>query len=83
MSSVDTFIVARIWALVAVGLAPLISAAMAATVGAAAEVPQNSRKPGVVVVPQSPAARSTFCRVVPPLVPNSTLPEVMAVPLGW
>ena len=56
---------------------------MAAAVGAAAEVPQKVVNPGVVVVPQSPAAMSTFGNVVPPLVANSRLPGVMAVPLGW
>ena len=83
MSSAEAFMDDTIWALVAAGLAPLIRAAMAAAVGAAAEVPQNGMKPGVVVVPQSPAAMSTFCRVVPPLVANSRLPGVMAVPFGW
>ena len=83
MSSADAFMAATIWALVQPGLAPLIRAAMAAAVGAAAEVPQKVVNPGVVVVPQSPAAMSTFGNVVPPLVANRRLPGVMAVPLGW
>ena len=83
MSSAAFFIAATICVLVAPGLAPFISAAMAAAVGAAAEVPQKVPKLGVVVLPQSAAAISTFCRVVPPLVANRTLPGVMGVPFGW
>ena len=74
---------ARICVPVAAGLAPLIRAAMAAAVGAAADVPQNVVKFGVVVEPQSAAAMSTLDKVVPPLVLNRKLPGVMAVPLGW
>src|ERR1043165_6217393 len=62
--------------LVAEGLADLMSAAMAATVGAAAEVPQKRSKSGVEVAPQSAAMMSAFGSAVPPLVPNSTLPGV-------
>ena len=83
MSSAVVFMAARTCARVSAGLLPLISAAMAAAVGAAAEVPQNGMKPGVEVDPQSAAAMSTLFSVVPPLVPNRKLPGVMAVPLGW
>src|ERR1035437_4764761 len=74
-----------IWALLKAGFADLINAAMAAAVGAAAEVPQKGFSPpfsGSIVEPQSDAARSTLAKVVPPLVANRTFPGVMAVPLG-
>ena len=67
---------------VKLGLADLISAAIAAACGAAAEVPQKGMKPGVVVVTQSVAARSTLFNKVPPLVPNKILPDVICAPAG-
>jgi hypothetical protein len=67
---------------VAVGFAALTKAAIAAAVGAAAEVPKNEMKPGVVVEPPSPAAKSTLLRIVPPPALNRTLPGVIAVPFG-
>ena len=82
MSSAEPSSAVVTCALVAVGLADLTSAAMAAAVGADAEVPQKVEKPGVVVEPQSDAARSTFASVVPPPVPNRMLPGVITVPFG-
>src|ERR1700687_6104520 len=69
-------------ALVAVSLADLIKPAMAAAWGAAAEVPQNGSKPVTKECVQSAAVRSTLASVVPPLVPNNTLPGVIAAPAG-
>src|SRR6266705_1327642 len=75
----------RIWRIcvfVKPGLAALTRAAMAATCGAAADVPKNGRNPGVLALTPSAAVTSGFCRVVPPLVPNRRFPGVMAVPFG-
>ena len=55
---------------------------MAAAWGAAAEVPQKERNPGVVVVTQSAAVTSGFLRSRPPPVPKRTLPGVISVPFG-
>src|SRR5215510_7068505 len=60
----------------------LISAAMPAACGAAAEVPKNGLKPDVRVVTPSAAAISGLTNVVPPLVANRKLPGVIAVPFA-
>ena len=62
--------------------ADMSRAAMAAAVGAAAEVPQKGLNPGTADWPQSAAVKSTLDSVVPPLVPKRTLPGVIAVPFG-
>src|SRR5215510_5985470 len=64
------------------GSADMIRAAMAAAVGAAAEVPQKVVNPGTVPWPQSAAVKVVLASVVPPLVLKSTFPGVMAVPFG-
>src|SRR6266853_5124675 len=75
----------RIWRIcvfVKLGLAALTRAAMAATCGAAADVPKNGRNPGVLALTPSAAVTSGFRRVVPPLVPYRRFPGVIAVPFG-
>jgi len=67
---------------VRLGAADITSAAIEAAVGAAAEVPQKGLNPDTADWPQSAAVISTFDRVVPPLVLNRKLPEVMGVPRG-
>ena len=82
MSKDVDFILAKICALLSPGALDLINAAIAAELGAAAEVPQKGVKPGVVVVSQSAAAISGFCSNVPPTQENRTQPGVMAVVAG-
>src|SRR5262249_14698144 len=73
------------------GWADQMRAAMAAAVGAAAEVPAKPGplgqlgmlNPGTADCPQSAAVRSTLGRVKPPFVPKRKFPGVSAVPLGW
>jgi len=66
------------------GLADSTSAAMAAAVGAAAEVPQNGLNSGSGTAdwPQSAAVKSTLGSVVPPFVLKRKLLGVIAVPFG-
>jgi hypothetical protein len=70
----------RSCAVVRPGTADFNSAAMAAAWGAAAEVPQNGSNPGAETLTQSAAARSGFCRTVPPV--DEKFPGVIAVPLA-
>jgi len=79
MSMAEFLSAVVIWPFVAAGFADLMSAAIAAAVGAAADVPQNWRKPAVDVLPQSPAVMSTLGSDVPPFVANMMFPGVMAV----
>jgi len=64
------------------GFADITRAAMAAAVGAAAEVPQKGLNPDTADSPQSAAVRSTLDSVVPPLVLKRKLPGVMPLPSG-
>ena len=82
ISSADPRSAVLIWVLVNPVFADLMSPAMAAACGAAAEVPQNGSKPPTNECVQSAAVRSTLASVVPPLVPNKTFPGVIAAPAG-
>ena len=64
------------------GLPDSTSAAMAAAVGAAAEVPQKGLNPGTADSPQSAAVKSTLGSVAPPFVLKRKLLGVIAVPFG-
>ena len=82
MSSAVCVMAVRIWALVYPGLTDLISAATAAAWGAAADVPKNGRKPGVLDDAPSAAVTSGLMSRAPPLVPNRTLLSVIGLPAG-
>src|SRR6266487_2746562 len=63
MSSAVCIMAFRIWALVYPGLTDLTSAATAAAWGAAADVPKNGRKPGVLDDAPRPIRAEDFRRI--------------------